>query len=71
VSGLAAAVAGTRARWWPPRGPCACCAGGDARHRVWDMMLGRARAGDSVRALARDYGVPEQAVLALRAARGR
>lgn len=48
--------------YFPRRGPCAFCGGPDARHRVWDAIRERRAAGESVEDLARDYGVPVEAV---------
>lgn len=42
---------------WPPCGPCAFCGGPDKRHRLWDMIKGRHAEGETVEALAEDYGV--------------
>lgn len=53
------------ARWWPFRGPCGFCGGPDARHRLWDAILDRHRAGDSVADLAQEFAFPVEAVLAL------
>lgn len=50
---------------FPPRGPCLLCGHPDARHRLWDALLGRHDAGDSAEELARDYGVAVEAVEAV------
>lgn len=52
-------------RWWPPRGPCAFCDCGDARHRIFDEIRGRQRAGDSLKTLARDFRVSKGAIKAV------
>ena len=39
----------------PERGPCGICGYPDARHRMWDVILARFLAGESIVALARDY----------------
>lgn len=52
-------------KWWPHRGPCACCGGRDARHREWDAIRDRHSAGDTIESLAGDYGVPEAAIRAV------
>ena len=49
-------------KWWPPRGPCGFCNGPDARHRVWDTIQGRHKAGDSIEVLVKDYGVSRRAI---------
>lgn len=51
--------------WWPPRGPCAFCGHCDARHRVWDAIIGRSEAGESVSYTAWDYDKPEAAIRAV------
>ena len=50
---------------FPRRGPCGICGRGWARHRVCDMIRGRARAGDSIESLAADYDAPAEAVQVL------
>ncbi len=56
---------------YPKRGPCGICGlfgtqKRDGRHRIIDAISSRHRAGDSVVALARDYGrTPEAIRLAL------
>lgn len=42
---------------FPPRGPCALCGHPDARHRLWDAMLGRANYGATAAQIAEDYEV--------------
>jgi hypothetical protein len=41
---------------FPYRGPCGICGGPDARHRLFDCMRGRVRAGDTPESVAEDYG---------------
>ena len=56
-------------KWWPRRGPCAFCEGYDQVHRVVDSIAEQVRAGeDSPEALALDYGVSVEAILAAAAA---
>lgn len=56
-------------KWFPPAGPCGFCTGSrasaDQRHRLWDALLEWHAAGQSVRSLAKDYGLPEAAVRAV------
>jgi hypothetical protein len=52
-------------RWFPPRGGCAFCGHKDARHRLWDTIIERHTAGDSIAFLADDYGKPRQAIKAV------
>lgn len=52
-------------RWFPPRGPCALCGHADARHRLFDAIADRSRAGEAADALAEDYGLPVGAVRAV------
>ena len=43
----------------PPCGPCAICGGEDARHRMVDAIQDRVlKAGESVKFVAADYGLP-------------
>lgn len=49
-------------RWFPPRGPCGMCGHEDARHRLWDAILGRLDAGEPAPDVAQDYDVPLIAV---------
>lgn len=39
-----------------PAGPCAFCGHPDRRHRMWDTIRKRFSAGESIKALATDYG---------------
>ena len=51
----------------PYRGPCGCCGGPDARHRVCDVARGMWRAGDDLATIYkwfnRDYPAVELAML--------
>ena len=49
-------------QYFPFRGPCAICGHPDARHRLFDAIRGRAKAGDSVEELAEDYDASEEAI---------
>lgn len=51
-------------RWFPPAGPCLICerCGFDAQHRLTDAIDSRWRAGENSRPLAKDYGLPVEAV---------
>jgi uncharacterized protein (DUF433 family) len=40
----------------PPSGPCIFCGYPDKRHRMWDMIKQRFKAGESIDELAADYG---------------
>jgi hypothetical protein len=40
---------------FPPCGPCGFCDSNDKRHRVWDAIVERHEAGDSIADLASDY----------------
>ena len=51
--------------FFPPRGPCGLCGHHDARHRIWDAMIGRSSAGESVKDLASDYDLTPAAVQAV------
>ena len=44
-------------KYFPPRGPCAFCGHKDARHRLFDAILGMRKAGDSVETIAHAYGL--------------
>ena len=46
----------------PYRGECGICGSGDARHRMIDSMTECVAAGDSVAAVADDYGYPAKFV---------
>lgn len=46
----------------PFRGPCLFCGHPDARHRLFDAIVGRHQAGESVELLAWDYGLAEEVV---------
>ena len=46
----------------PYRGRCAFCGGIDARHRLFEAISERHRAGDSIELLAWDFGVSEDLV---------
>lgn len=56
-------------RWFPPAGACAFCGHADKRHRLWDALLGMLDAGDDVATVAGAYGLPVEAVEAVRDAR--
>lgn len=49
-------------RYFPYRGPCAYCDSDDARHRLWDAIVERRKAGESIPDLQRDYGLSYWAV---------
>lgn len=49
-------------KWFPFTGPCFCEVVPDTRHRVWDAIMERSGAGDSVDVLSEDYGVPVEAI---------
>ena len=51
--------------WFPFQGGCAVCGGDDARHRLWDAIVERHNAGDSVALLAEDYDLPVEAIEAV------
>lgn len=51
--------------WFPRRGSCVCCGGPDARHRLFDAIVSRYEAGESVEALAADYAVTVTAIEAV------
>ena len=51
--------------WWPPMGECKLCGHKDARHRVWDAIIGRAAVGELEHDLAADYDVPTVAIRAV------
>jgi hypothetical protein len=51
--------------YFPPRGACAFCGGKDARHRIWDTIMDRHAAGESVASLAEDYMKPRKAIKAI------
>lgn len=53
-------------RWFPRRGPCLVCQvpGADQRHRVIEAIADAVEAGDGEEDVARDYGVPVEAVRA-------
>lgn len=50
---------------FPPAGPCAFCGGPDKRHRLWDVFIGRAEAGETAAEIADDYGYSLAAVEAV------
>lgn len=52
---------------WPERGPCGICGShADARHRLFDTIVGRhLYGGESISALAEDYAKPRQAIVAV------
>jgi hypothetical protein len=52
-------------RYWPPRGPCWCCGGSDARHREFDAIRGRWKRGESPESIAADFGVNVEAIIAV------
>ena len=47
---------------FPPCGPCAFCGSDDKRHRLWDAIAARHAFGETVEALAADYGYPAEAI---------
>ena len=49
-------------KYYPERGPCAFCGHKDARHRLWDTIIDRHEAGDSMTELAKDYDKPRKAI---------
>ena len=51
-------------KYFPRNGPCVCHTTRYARHRVIDAIKSGRRAGDSVNALAEDYGLSRRAILA-------
>ena len=51
-------------RWFPPRGACGICGHPDARHRLWDAIIGSA--GDSDETTARWYDYPVEAIQAVK-----
>jgi hypothetical protein len=51
--------------WFAYRGPCSCCGHPDARHRMFDAIISRCRAGEATLDVADDYGVPLCAVVAV------
>ena len=42
-------------QWYPPCGPCAFCCGPDKRHRVWDVWIAQADAGETAADIADDF----------------
>jgi len=52
----------TLSRWFPARGPCGFCGHADARHRLWDAIISRYRAGETVKIIAEDYDLTEAAI---------
>jgi len=48
--------------WFPFRGACGVCGGVDARHRLWDTLIGMHNAGDSIESIADGYRLPVEAV---------
>lgn len=50
---------------FPPRGPCGLCGHRDARHRLWDAMIGRWEAGEEIEEIADDYREPVESVKAV------
>lgn len=52
--------------WFPYCGPCLICGGPDARHRVWDGLIGRFNGGETWKFIAQDCDLPYEAILALR-----
>jgi len=51
----------------PFRGPCGLCGGPDARHRMYDAINERVRAGEGEEDVAEDYGMAPDVVLAIAA----
>jgi hypothetical protein len=49
----------------PHRGPCGCCGGPDARHRLFDALWEFHQAGDSIEELADEYEYPVEAIAAV------
>ena len=49
-------------RWFPLCGPCLLCGHQDKRHRLWDCIIERNEAGESIEELAEDYGLPAEAI---------
>ena len=48
--------------YFPPCGPCGICGGPDGRHRLFDAIRDRYRAGESAAAIAEDLDVPTRGV---------
>ena len=51
--------------YFPPCGPCGICGGPDKRHRLWDAIRDRFRAGETAREIADDLGQPLRGVILL------
>jgi hypothetical protein len=49
----------------PFRGSCAFCGNNDARHRVFDSIVGRFQAGDDIESIAFDFDFPVDVVKAI------
>jgi len=52
-------------QYWPERGPCVCCGGPDARHRIFDAIHSRYLAQEDIGCLATDYAVSRSAIVAV------
>lgn len=52
-------------RLFPPRGLCGLCGGPDARHRLWDVLLGRLAAGENAAQVSDDFEVEVRKIRAL------
>jgi hypothetical protein len=49
----------------PFTGPCAFCDHPDSRHRLWDAIQDRAKAGETILELAADYDLSAAAIEAI------
>ena len=52
-------------KYYPPAGPCAVCGHRDKRHRLWDVIMGMYKGGDSVGIIAHDYNLSIEAIEAI------
>lgn len=52
-------------KWLKPCGPCLLCNHPDKRHRVWDVWMDMAGAGDSPERIAIEYDEPLDYVVAV------
>ena len=50
---------------FPPQGVCLLCGFGDKRHRMFDAIADRIRAGESERSVIVDYRLPRSTVRAI------
>jgi len=50
-------------QYWPECGPCFCCGGPDARHRIFDAIHSRYLAQEDIDCLATDYAVSRSAIV--------